>query len=806
MKGLFKLLGQTAGLLILGLTFGVAAQAQQCVVKDDFNRADSTNMGANWTETAGDFSISGNRAVGISNSEMLYNGNTTGDAACVDVYSGGNALKVARVLLKYTSPSDHLRVLLQDSEGDGLFDRIYFDREGFVFNQACATSLLTTPITSGRLTAYLDGTTLKGDIDTNFDGTIDQSYQCTNAPQKSGTKVVLSNFGPVQFDNFATVSQTLTVTKTADTNDGVCDADCSLREAIAAAQSGDTITFASPLFDTAQTITLTLGELSVSGKTLTINGTGANRLAISGNNASRVFNMGSGANLTLNDLTVTGGRLTGSNNNGSGILNNGGTLTLTNCAVTNNSVIGGISNSGGGIYSFGTLTLTNSTISNNSLIGGTNSLNQGGGINSAFSTVNITNSTISNNSASGGVGNDGGGIYAFDGTLNITGSTISNNSVSGGSTENYGGGVYLRQGTHNFSSSTVSGNFVSGSGSNEAGGIALVQLTLNLTGSTITNNSVIGGSTNRSGGIGSLSSSTINARNSIISGNTAASSPDSANSLSAASQNNLVGNATQVRLAPLGFYGGATMTHALLSGSTAINAGNNCVLTQTCATFNAPVALTSDQRSASRVGQVDIGAFEVNNSANGGTFRATLPGGVQNVAYNYTVIPEADSTSYCISAGSLPNGLSGIPACLPPLADGDSSTKSELVPSAAVALSGTPTQSGTFNFSVTASNGGNTNVTDYTLNIMAPTAAGVMVSGRVLVGKGSGLTKAIVTMTDINGNIRSFRTTSFGYFQFDDVEVGQTYVLRVNSKRFQFTPQIVTIHDDLTEVIFVAQE
>lgn len=40
----------------------------------------------------------------------------------------------------------------------------------------------------------------------------------------------------------AAQAATLTVTKTADTSDGVCDADCSLREAIAAAAiSGDEI-------------------------------------------------------------------------------------------------------------------------------------------------------------------------------------------------------------------------------------------------------------------------------------------------------------------------------------------------------------------------------------------------------------------------------------------------------------------------------------------------------------------------------------------------------------------------------------
>lgn len=47
------------------------------------------------------------------------------------------------------------------------------------------------------------------------------------------------------------------VTKLSDTNDLICDADCSLREAVLWAMPGDTFAFASPLFDPAQTITLT---------------------------------------------------------------------------------------------------------------------------------------------------------------------------------------------------------------------------------------------------------------------------------------------------------------------------------------------------------------------------------------------------------------------------------------------------------------------------------------------------------------------------------------------------------------------
>src|SRR5688572_21125416 len=84
---------------------------------------------------------------------------------------------------------------------------------------------------------------------------------------------------------------TLTVTKIADTNDNVCDTDCSLREAIfAAAVSGDTIQFASPLFDTAQIITLAFGEI-VTNKTLIISGRGAKLTTINANNVSRVFNV-----------------------------------------------------------------------------------------------------------------------------------------------------------------------------------------------------------------------------------------------------------------------------------------------------------------------------------------------------------------------------------------------------------------------------------------------------------------------------------------------------------------------------------
>ena len=127
-----------------------------------------------------------------------------------------------------------------------------------------------------------------------------------------------------------------------------------------------------------------------------------------------------------------------------------------------------------------------------------------------------------------------------------------------------------------------------------------------------------------------------------------------------------------------------------------------------------------------------------------------------------------------------------------------------LSPNIVVALDGTPTQAGIFNFAVTATDGANTNVTNYKIEILAPTSAGVLVSGRVLTNDGRGLMNAIVTMTDTSGNVRSYRISSFGYFSFEDVEVGQTYVFQVQSKRFSFAPQVVTISDDLTDLTFVS--
>ncbi len=89
--------------------------------------------------------------------------------------------------------------------------------------------------------------------------------------------------------------------------------------------------------------------------------------------------------------------------------------------------------------------------------------------------------------------------------------------------------------------------------------------------------------------------------------------------------------------------------------------------------------------------------------------------------------------------------------------------------------------------------------------ITAPTAANVSVSGRVVSSSGRGISNGIVTSTDQNGEVRTARTNSFGYYRFNEVEVGQTYVLNVRHKRYQFSPRVVSVSEDISGFDFIAE-
>ncbi|MFM9903951.1 MAG: CSLREA domain-containing protein [Pyrinomonadaceae bacterium] len=97
------------------------------------------------------------------------------------------------------------------------------------------------------------------------------------------------------------------------------------------------------------------------------------------------------------------------------------------------------------------------------------------------------------------------------------------------------------------------------------------------------------------------------------------------------------------------------------------------------------------------------------------------------------------------------------------------------------------------------------NTSEFSPVVFAPTAAGVKVSGRVRNAEGRGLRSARVSITDQNGSVRITTTTARGFFHFEDVETGHTYVIAVNSKRYNFSPRVVQIVDNISDLDFLPE-
>jgi Carboxypeptidase regulatory-like domain len=95
----------------------------------------------------------------------------------------------------------------------------------------------------------------------------------------------------------------------------------------------------------------------------------------------------------------------------------------------------------------------------------------------------------------------------------------------------------------------------------------------------------------------------------------------------------------------------------------------------------------------------------------------------------------------------------------------------------------------------------------WTLAESGPTVADVSISGRVLTADGRGIRNVTMTLIDQNGNPRTALTSSFGYYTFDNVASGQTYVLGVSAKRYRFndSQRTVAAYDSLANVDFVAR-
>jgi len=400
---------------------------------------------------------------------------------------------------------------------------------------------------------------------------------------------------------------TMTVNTIADELNS--DGDCSLREAIHAANTNavvDACAAGEPgpivdVIDFSVTGTITLGStLPTISENVTIDGPGASNLTISGSDTLRVLEVGTGTALDLEGVRVANGS-TGSTGGG---IENSGTLTVTNSTFSSNSA-----SNGGAIASFGTLTVTNSIFSGNN--GGT-----AGGIWNYQGTVSVTNTTFSGNSSP----NYAGAIENY-GAFTITGSTFSGNSApqdsgairnnsddqltvtnttfSGNSAGSSGGGIF------NIGTLTVTNTTFSGNSAGTSGG-AIFQFDI---GSTTLKNTIVANS-NPDDCQGSITSAGHNL--------------DSDNTCSLTATGDLPG--MNPMLGPLADNGGPTLTHLPLSGSPVINSGS----------LDCPPPPT-DQRGVARPqgAGCDIGAVEVKLC--GGT-PATNPGSLTGTPGNDVII------------------------------------------------------------------------------------------------------------------------------------------------------------------------
>jgi CSLREA domain-containing protein len=377
-----------------------------------------------------------------------------------------------------------------------------------------------------------------------------------------------------------TLATTYTVTKTADTADGACDSDCSLREAIIAANANtstaDTISIPPGFFTLTRgginENSASTGDLDILNNLTYINGAGPGATIIDGGNIDRVFQVFLGKTVYFTNLAIQNGYV----NPGQG-----GAITIpTSASVTMDSVtiVTNEANDGGGIWNAGALTITNGYIVDNT------AYSTGGGIlnGDSTATLNMAGSTISGNTAGGA----GGGGLANAHVANLTNVTISDNLATNGG--GGGGGIYNYTSTDlNVTNVTVSNN--TSTSASAGGGIRNASsASTDLKNTIVANNN--GGGGNCSTGVGTqpVTSYGHNLDSGTACGFGAGGDINNGNP----------------NLGPLTNNGGATLTRALVPGSQAIDTGDN----NGCP----PV----DQRSVPRPqnGTCDVGAYEYSSA------------------------------------------------------------------------------------------------------------------------------------------------------------------------------------------------
>src|SRR5829696_4349904 len=444
----------------------------------------------------------------------------------------------------------------------------------------------------------------------------------------------------------------LSTTPTADECTDAAN-DCSLRGAITAANAnvGDdtidigvtgTVNLTAALPDLSTSIAIEGpgdDQLTVRRDTggdyriFTVTGDTTTEVSISGMTISNgnANNCGGISHEDNGTLAISGSTISGN----TAVLNGGGicirsfpsTLTVTDSTISGNSagIIGGGIDNG----SDGSVTVTGSSISGNTVAGASFGSGAGGGIhNDHNGPLTITDSTISGNTVAGASfgGGEGGGIYNT-GPLTITNSTISGNTARASADGSFGGGegggilseIFADGTTTRIINSTISGNTAAGDGA-IGGGVFNSRGATVIEFSTITLNTASDGAGSGVASFGDDRTGT-EVLSSIISANQATDVDfvegttntflsrgynliGDGNATAAFNQTGDTTGVSDPNLGDLADNGGPTMTHALLTGSPAIDKGppsTSCPPPDT------------DQRGVSRPqgSACDIGSFEL---------------------------------------------------------------------------------------------------------------------------------------------------------------------------------------------------
>lgn len=481
-----------------------------------------------------------------------------------------------------------------------------------------------------------------------------------------------------------------------------------------------------------------------------------------------------------------------------------GTFALTGAANEDNGTTGD-------------LDLKNSVTVNGN--GPANTIINGGGIERIFdffpaaaSTFNLSGVTLQNGDTRVASFKEGGAIYLHNnvttiitgcqivnnfsgangaienrGTLTINNSVISGNQTIPASGSVVGGGIH-NAGQMSIDGTTIDNNSVRG----EGGGIATTTaagVPVTITNSTISNNtaSVTGGGLGNGGGISTTGNQgVINITNSTISGNRA---------------DNNGGGAYLIT--PAGGTGNATLTSVTISNNFADNDNNGS---------GAGGGFAQSVEAVTLRNTIVAGNFNSITSV-----RDDISGSVISSSSFNLVGDGTGSTGLTngINSNQVGAGAGAINPQLGPLANNGGPTQTHAIGTNSPgydkgsAFGSTRDQRGTARpfdnmFVPPAPGGDNSDIGAY--ESLAPTAAGVRVSGRVTTASGIGIRNAFVYLTRADGTVSTARSSSFGYYSFEEVPAGETCVLSVESKRFTFAAptRVLAVTDTLAGVDFVA--